>query len=721
MTGIGLMARALLTSLRLGPVAAVALAVAFAAIGCSKNEAAQVGAGSEGRAGPGNPDAGRDGGNAGGDAGLNVSSVIVSAATPKPRKTTWSVNYWAWMPSLGDDVSGTEVQVARLKPAILRIGGYNNDVNFPDAFNNAELDKAVMYAHAIGAEPLIQVPLLADIDGNPPTAVTAAAIVTYANVTQGYGIQYFSIGNEPDLYESVGSRNDYTLPALPNFQPSDYCAAARAYVTAMKAVDPSIKIIGPDLSWQYVTGSDWLTPILQNCGDLFDIVSIHRLPFNSAQTTLEAAMGDATQFDNVLTSVRASMQAAGAGDKPLAVMEMGIAYTATACEHSASPGTTGSALWLADGLGTAINHDLWTCAVWNISDDDTWSLGLVGPSAHVPRPAYYTYQLYADHFGPTLIDVSQQPQGIRTYASRNRANDATELIVVNWSTSSAPLSFQVTGLPTTPVPATYTLPDLSINAVEIPDNGASVAWTYGEAQRLSNQGIVALAPGASAAIDWGPPQVDNACEVDASVTCQTVVLTNKSITTGGENGTTGLVFTPASYQWRSFSYAGSGQSAPAATVTPDGNGIQFTGGLVPPVSDNWSGLGLYFDSLKCIDGSNYTGVKFDFSGDLGGCSLVFGVNFSGDSSSADNPQRGDCSLGDANCYPPRSIAIPPSVSGSADAGPTTLRFPFALLTGGSPNAKIDPTTIMTVEWELSAPSGGVGCSANFTVENVAFY
>lgn len=42
---------------------------------------------------------------------------------------------------------------------------------------------AVAYARAIGAEPLIQVPLLADIDGSPPTAASAAAMVTYANVT----------------------------------------------------------------------------------------------------------------------------------------------------------------------------------------------------------------------------------------------------------------------------------------------------------------------------------------------------------------------------------------------------------------------------------------------------------------------------------------------------------------------------------------------------------
>ena len=115
-------------------------------------------------------------------------------------------------------------------------------------------------------------------------------------------------------------------------------------------------------------------------------------------------MGDATAFGGVITYVRGLMQAAGAGDKPLALMEMNVAYDETSCTLGASPGTTGSALWLADGLGTAIENGLWTSAVWDISDADVWSLGLLGlPPAHTPRPEYYAYQLYADHLGPRLL------------------------------------------------------------------------------------------------------------------------------------------------------------------------------------------------------------------------------------------------------------------------------------------------------------------------------
>jgi hypothetical protein len=58
---------------------------------------------------------------------------------------------------------------------------------------------------------------------------------------------------------------------------------------------------------------------------------------------------------------------------------------------------------------------------------------------------------------------------------------------------------------------------------------------------------------------------------------------------------------------------------------------------------------------------------------------------------------------------------------ASDAGPTTFKVPFSSLGGGSPIATLDPSTIITVQWQLNAKSGGPGCSANFTVANVAFY
>jgi hypothetical protein len=669
---------------------------------------------------------------AAGDAGVSPSPLVVSTATRTPRTTATGVNYWLWMPSYGDDVTGTNTLTAALEPTVMRVGGYNNDANTQDPFDDAAFDTAVAYARAIGAEPIIQVPLLADTSGKPPTAATAAGMVAYANVTKGYGLKYFSIGNEPDLYASQGLVADPTLPAIPGFTPADYCATATAYVAAMKAVDPSIKIVGPDLSWKYIAGggdNDWLTPILTSCGDLFDIVSIHRYPFEAAQATLAAAAADSASFRSVMTSVRGILQATGQGAKPLALTEMNIAYDATFCVLEASPGTVGSALWLADSLGTANELGLWTSAVWDISDDDGYGLGLIGPApAHTPRPEYYTYALFAEHFGPTLVAVTSAPPGVNAYASRNQADDATEIILVNWNQSATPLAFSVAGLTAAPSPVTFVLPPVSIAAVEIPDQGTAGAWAYSEAQRETASGPQALPPGLT-----GPPVVADggsqgsggaagktpgtSCATDASVVCSPLILSSPAITTMGVSGTTGLSFGSGASEWQSYTYAAPGQVVPTATLTPDGAGIQIIGGFAPPVSGNWEGAGLFFNGSSCVDASMYTGVQFDFAGDLGGCALAFGASFSGDTSSTEAPGQGSCPGTSSNCYGPLAPVVPGATT------TTTIKVPFSGLTAGSPIAKLDPASIVDVEWQLSAPTGAGGgsCSANFTVENVAFY
>ena len=190
----------------------------------------------------------------GSDAGVSASPLVVSTATRTPRTTATGVNYWLWMPAFGDDVTGTDTLMAALKPTVCASVATTTTPTRQDPFDDAAFDTAVAYARAIGAEPIIQVPLLADTSGKPPTAATAAAMVTYANVTKGYGLKYFSIGNEPDLYASQGLVADPTQPAIPGYTPADYCATVTAYVAAMKAVDPTIKIVGPDLSWKYQPG-----------------------------------------------------------------------------------------------------------------------------------------------------------------------------------------------------------------------------------------------------------------------------------------------------------------------------------------------------------------------------------------------------------------------------------------------------------------------------------
>jgi len=634
-----------------------------------------------------------------------------------------------WSPTYGDDVAGTETLVADLKPSFMRVGGYNNDANIPDPFDDAQLDTMVAYARAIGAEPILQVPVLGDTTGQQPTAATAAQMVTYANVTRGYGIKYFSVGNEPDIYDQQASA---AAPSRPGYTAADYCTTTAAFVAAMKAVDPSIQIVGPDLSWKYQAGNgtnDWLTPILQTCGSLLDVVSIHRYPFEAAAATLPAAQADRTAFRQLIASVRGIMSATGQGGKPLALTEMNVAYDATSCVLGASPATVGGALWMADALGSAVDLGLWTSAVWDISDDESYALGLIGPMpGHVPRPAYYAYQLYADHFGPSLAGVSSAPSGVSAYATRNQANDATDVIYVNWNSADVGVQVQVTGLATAPASPTFRLPGQSMGAIEVPDSGDATAWTYGETERAAMAGIQPLAPGTApaaslAAAGTGAGHVvGSGCRSDGGFVCSSTPVSDVAITTAGKSGTDGPSFGSGSNAWDTYSYAAPGQTPPVGTVTSDGSGLRIQGGFVPPVSAsaNYAGFGLYYSSTMCLNASAYTGVQFELTGSLGGCLLGVSVGFSGDTSPQNDATHGGCQA--STCYGP-AADVTSQAPGAADAG-VAVKVPFSSMTGGMPIVGVDPTTIVDVQWQLSTRLGAAdagGCSADFTVENVSFY
>jgi hypothetical protein len=660
------------------------------------------------------------------ESGLSILAhpIVVSASSRTARTTTWSVNYADWMPTSGDDVGDTAAVVGALAPAMLRVGGHDSDTSTPDPFDDAALDRAVAYARAMGAEPLVQVPLLRNAAGKPATAATAAAIVTYANVTRGYRIKYFSIGNEPDLYASQGAPGDPTSAAIPNYAPSDYCDAVRPFVAAMKDVDPTIQIVGPDLASHYRPPlADFLSPVLQGCGDLFDVISVHRVPFGAGGGTLDQTAADPASFRGVIASVREILQLSGYGQKPIALTETNLASdpASPATIPAAAPGTVPGALWWADILGASIELELWTAALSVTSDSDDRSLGLVGgPPGRAKRPAYYALELYAEHLGPTLLGVTSAPPGVSVHASRSQGDDATEAVVVNWNVSSTAVALELTGLSPPPPPAVFVLPPLSMSAISVPDQGAPTAWTYADAQHTEGAGLQPLAPVAGediAIADAGAPPDASDGEAGPPPPCPGVAPSGAAITVlGGTNGMN-LVFGPDSYMWGSFTYAGSGQTAPVLAPTPDGDGMQVTAQLLPTTPDsNYSGVGLYYSSASCLDASAYSGLKFDFAGDLGGCALALGAQPSEDVSTNNDPVRGTCqSLGGA-CYGPSAPVTP----GSG----TTVRVPFTALTGGMPVGALDVRTIVSFNWQLSVPAStpdGGPCTADFTVENVALY
>jgi len=287
-----------------------------------------------------------------------------------------------------------------------------------------QLDAFVAYCRSIGAEPRI----VARLKGG--TASAAADLVKYANVTMKYDIRYWGIGNEPDLYEANG---------VTGYNVDQYDKDWRTFALAMKAVDPTIELVGPDIS-QFVASpsagylqarTDWLTSFLNANGDLVDIVSIHRYPFLAdAQTppTIDDLRGNSKEWDAIIPALRSIVKAQTGKDLPVAVTEVNSSWAQNA-GGNATMDSHYNAIWFADVLGRLIDQKVDIVAQFAIAG--YW--GIVGSDA--PNPMYYDYMLY-QRFGTKLVRAVSDDPLVTIYAA-TRADGTLTVLIVNLGSAVA--------------------------------------------------------------------------------------------------------------------------------------------------------------------------------------------------------------------------------------------------------------------------------------------
>lgn len=412
--------------------------------------------------------------------------IVISGANPTHCTTYYGQNYWCWSNYSSNALPEVESQVQELHVNVIRAGGDNNDDNTSNGyypFDYSQIDKYVAYCNAIGAQPILQVPVLLGINGSNdihPTAQEAADIVTYCNVTKGYGIKYWEIGNEPDCYPG-NAFGTGTVFEPSSYTVSNFCTTFNSFSEAMKAVDSSIKILGPEMSWAYYPNSDdWLTPFLQQCGSHVDIISLHRYPFAENQCTIANALSDNANFQTVLQGVRNVINSnPSTYNFPLAITEANISWDGNPTDsiYPASPQTFYAGLWLADSLGTALENNLWAMGYWDLCE--SWTLSFISYPGYSPRPTYYAYQMYTTLFGSSIIKATSVPSNFSVYASRSSDNTKTILMVINKNSTRNSETIQFTNYTASVPNYTYNFPAYSITCLQIPDSGAAPhIWNY---------------------------------------------------------------------------------------------------------------------------------------------------------------------------------------------------------------------------------------------------
>jgi hypothetical protein len=454
----------LLASIGMGLCAASGAAV----LACSSNGPSAAGAGGDSTQG----------------ALFDAGSVTIAREGGTPISAfAFGQNYWDWADWAGDGITGitgTQQRAAALGLNVLRAGGNNMDMNGPPpaVFDTSQLDTFVAYCRAIGAEPILQVPVLGAVDGGIPTAQTAADMVTYANVTKGYGIRYWEIGNEPDVYSQT---HDAGVPLTPG----DFCTVYRGYVTAMKAANAAapdggtpMTFLGPELAFEYRQGADYLTPFLDACKDYVDIVSVHRYPFSGGAApgpgapaaSIAGALGDVATYRQVLASLQSIVLAHARPGTPLAITEANISYdyqpqAYTASSILAASPTFYAGLWTADIVGTSLENGLWTLALFDIGERSKSDNLLGFLEGDQPVPSYYTLQMLSTTFRGTVVLPTGVPAGFSVYASYDPVARSTAVLVLNKIAPPSRLSIAIDSLPV----QSFDIPALSATLVQIPD------------------------------------------------------------------------------------------------------------------------------------------------------------------------------------------------------------------------------------------------------------
>ena len=158
--------------------------------------------------------------------------------------------------------------------------------------NRFGTDEFVQYCRAVGAEPYICVNV-----SRQATPEEAAHWVEYCNRKgnsyyarrrernghpEPHNVKYWGIGNEVTWARGKG-----------NFTPGEYTSLLEEYVTLMKRVDPTIKIVAVGIRLESTAARkapkwnerletvlknamDWNSEVLRKAGDLFDYISMHQ-------------------------------------------------------------------------------------------------------------------------------------------------------------------------------------------------------------------------------------------------------------------------------------------------------------------------------------------------------------------------------------------------------------------------------------------------------------
>ena len=396
------------------------------------------------------------------DAYDSAYSGWVSATTPAVSPTAISPRIYginAWMPhQIGahlyyGSLASQWTNIANSGAKSMRYGGNGVDHHAdPDWVDPNDSTKStlkqylalVVEMQSRGIEPILQVPVY----GSTYTATDAANIVHYINVVNGKNVKYWIIGNEPDL--ASGAYN-YTTAA-------QVAAYIKPFASAMKAVDPTIKIIGPETAWYNETiinglttcgGASDITGKDANGRYYVDILSFHHYNgFNGSQTRAQviSSLMETGGYNDDLAALKLRLAASdschgrtGSDKLQIAVTEANVNYSNTTTDSVTGTGAKSfvGGQWWAELLGISMKHGVDIVTFWSTIEGSTTNgneLGFIGADGTTKRPSYHHFWMLAQNFRGNVAGTTDNQALVKTFASK--ATDQTAVLLMNQESST---------------------------------------------------------------------------------------------------------------------------------------------------------------------------------------------------------------------------------------------------------------------------------------------
>jgi hypothetical protein len=411
--------------------------------------------------------------------------------------TAYGLNQAVW-----DSQMNTSTSVSMLSQAGIGMMRYPGG-SYGDAYNwqtntvtggyvapGTDFDSFMGTVKAVGAQAI----LIANYGSGTPQE--AADWVQYANITKGYHDEYWEIGNE--LYGNGYYGSDWETDNHASKSPATYAQNVIQYASAMKAVDPTIKIGAvltlpgnwPDSVVASGDSMDWNQTVLSLAGSAIDFVIVHYYPNPSSAAD---ALQTPEQLPGEMAQLRQEIDQYAGPNGP----NIGIAMTETDSNYDMD--TQPGALYAADTYFTALENGAFTVDWWDTRNGETTvstapdgatdygdegifssgqcnSSNVCEPPLNTPFPTYYALSMLSKvaQPGDTLVHAGSSNSLVSVHAARNANGDLSVELVNKDPSNAYTVNLNYEGWqPSTATPTVYTYGDEATSITQAQQGSAS--------------------------------------------------------------------------------------------------------------------------------------------------------------------------------------------------------------------------------------------------------